>query len=428
VEFLARAGAAVTVTDMRSARDLAPTLKSLRHLRGIRYVLGRHRDEDFLAADLIVKNPGVSPDSPYLRLARERGIPVTSDVGIFFRACPAPIIGVTGTRGKSTTTYLIWLLLKTKLGRRVHYGGNIRKSVLALLPHIKKNDHVVLELSSFQLQDLAAEKISPHSAVFTNLLRDHLNRHKDMREYADAKSVIFRFQKPGDLFFYNAADPAVRRLAARAPVRGGVRAVSPLSDSLGAAVDKNLGSHYRTSVALAVAVARQAGIPSDTVSKILRDWHGLPGRQEILAGKGGVLFVNDTTATIPDAAIAAIRRFRAMAGPDHRLILIAGGQDKKLDFRAMAGEIKKSVDTLVLLPGTATDALRLLLSGATMSDASDMTSALRTALDAAHKGDIVLLSPGAASFGLFLNEFDRGDQFVRAIALRRGKTKNIRQE
>ena len=443
VEFLARRRAKITVTDLRTARQLAPTIRALQHLKGIRYVLGKHHTQDFLAADVIIKNPGVRLDSPYLKAADAKGIPITSDMGIFFAMCPAQIIGVTGTRGKSTTTYLIWKLLKTKFGNRVHYGGNIRKSVLAILPRIKKGDLVVLELSSFQLQDLAAEKISPHIAVITNLLRDHLNWHRDMHEYAQAKAAIFRFQQPGNHLFINSEDAGLRRLVRRAPAHMhtvaaatplGSRQYSPILENAGMSgiVDRNLGAHYRPSVALAIAVARHFGVPDAAIAKTVRIHKGLPARQELIATVRGVRFINDTTATIPDAAIAAIRRFRALAGSSHRLILIAGGQDKKLDFRTMAREMKKNVDAAVFLPGTATDILiresrvknqesrRLKSKSKVQSSkkyflARSMEEAVATAWKEAGKSGYIVLSPGAASFGLFLNEFDRGDQFVQAV-------------
>lgn len=414
VEFLARQGATITVTDLRTARQLAPTMQALKRLKGIKYVLGQHRTSDFRAADLIIKNPGVRRDNAYLKDAARLGIPITNDVGIFFDLCPARIIGVTGTRGKSTTTYLIWKLLKTKF-RRAHYGGNIRKSVLTLLPVIKKDDLVALELSSFQLQDLGVEKKSPHIAVFTNLLRDHLNWHRSTREYAQAKSVIFRFQKPSDYLFYNGEDAGVRRMAAAAQSR--TRAVPRLSARLSAIVDHNLGAHYRISVRLAVAVARHFGVGNAAIEKTLRMFRGLEARQEEIAVIRGIHVINDTTATTPDAAIAAIRRFRTRAGTNHKLILIAGGQDKKLDFHAMAQAIKKDVDVLVLLPGTATERIMKTIKDKAppVRQTRSMQEAVRRAYAAAAKGDYIVLSPGAASFGLFLNEFDRGAQFNAAV-------------
>ena len=211
-EFFVRRGARVTVTDVRSRRDLAPSLRALARFKNIRYVLGRHDEKDFLAADLIIKNSGVRRDNPFLRKAIARGVHATSDVGIFFQTCPARIIGITGTRGKSTTTHLVWKMLSSKYPR-VHYGGNIRRSVLGILPKIKKDDLVVLELSSFQLQDVAIGRKSPRVAVFTNLMRDHLNWHRDMREYREAKSVIFRYQRKDDVLFIPAGDKDLRALA-----------------------------------------------------------------------------------------------------------------------------------------------------------------------------------------------------------------------
>lgn len=414
VEFLARLGAKITVTDLRTARELAPTLRALKHLKGIRYALGQHRTSDFRAADLIIKNPGVRRDNAYLKDAARLGIPITSDVGIFFDLCPGRIIGVTGTRGKSTTTYLIWQLLKTKF-RRAHYGGNIRKSVFTLLPAIKKGDLVVLELSSFQLQDLGVEKKSPHIAVLTNLLRDHLNWHRSAREYAQAKSVIFRFQKPSDYLFYNAEDAGARRMAAAAQSRK--HAAPRLSARLNAIVDHNLGAHYRISARLAVAVARHFGVRDTAIEKTMRAFKGLEARQEEIAVIRGIHVINDTTATTPDAAIAAIRRFRTLTGADHKLILIAGGQDKKLDFRAMAQEIRKNVDILIFLPGTATEHIIKIMTDniPPIHQTRSMREAVRAADRAAARGDYIVLSPGAASFGLFLNEFDRGAQFIAAV-------------
>lgn len=413
VKFLLKEGAKVTVTDLRSRRELSPALKSLSRFP-IRYTLGRHSPNDVLRADLIVKNPGVPPDSPYLALARKRGILVTSDVGIFFRRCPARVIGVTGTRGKSTTAFLIYKFLRSK-NKRVFLGGNIRKSVLELLPKIKKGDWVALELSSFQLEDLSQKRMSPQIAVLTNIYRDHLNWHKTMRQYIRAKSYIFKFQNKSDLLFASPEDPTVRRMVKSAPSRV---FLPRLPGEFKKITDLNLGPHYRSAVALAVAVARVFGVKKAQMAKVLEEFRGLEGRGGYLGKVRGVYFVNDTTATIPDATVAAIKRFRGKAG-GNKLILIAGGQDKKLDFKNMARAIYQNVDMLLLFPGTATkkikdQKLKIKDFPPTVETAS-MKEAVKAAFRAAQEGDWVLLSPGAASFGLFLNEFDRGDKFVKAV-------------
>lgn len=426
VKFLARHGAHLTVTDQRPRRELKQSLEALRSFKNIRYVLGMHRDEDILAADVIIKNPGVPWTSPYLALARKNKIPITSDIGIFFARCPGRIIGVTGTRGKSTSAYLIWRFLKTRK-RRVFLGGNIRKSALEFLDGTRPDDIIILELSSFQLEDVGKDDLlsasgsrrSPEIAVFTNILTDHLNRHAGMRDYVRAKSVIFRFQKPTDYLFVNPDDTRLRRLvkAARSRVR-----FPSLPGRLKQIVLKNLGAHYISSVALAVGVARHFGVLPAAIQRILASFRGLEGRQEAIAAIRGAQWINDTTSTVPDATIAALERFGSHK-PKGKIILIAGGQDKKLDFRAMARAIKKYVWRLILLPGTATEKIRsktvskgqMANGKLKITEVASMREAVRAAAQMTEQGDCVILSPGAASFGLFLNEFDRGRQFNEEV-------------
>ncbi len=415
VRFLAERGARVTVTDLRSKKVLTPSLEKLADIKGVIYVLGRHREKDFLKSDLIVKNPGVPPTSPYLALARKHKISITTDAGIFFRECPGTIIGITGTRGKSTTAWLIWRFLKTKK-RRVFLGGNIRKSVLEFLHEVRSDDLIVLELSSFQLQDLSLDRVSPSIAAITNFMPDHMNWHRTMAEYRTAKSIIFKFQKPSDYLFANPDDPQVRAMIQKA--RSHV--VFPrLAPQYRPTVDAHLGAHYRSSIGIAVAVARHFGVKHSDIAAVLKRFRGLEGRQEQLASVRGVHAVNDTTATIPEAAVAAITRFRMRAKPPHRLILIAGGSDKNLDFAPLATAITQYIDHLILLPGAGTEKLKKMLQKSgdrkVWREASSMHDAAVTARAVATKGDWILLSPGAASFGLFVNEFDRGDQFVKEI-------------
>ena len=430
--FFAGRGASLTITDLRTEKELQGSLAQLKNIRGISYVLGRHRKSDFLHADLIVKNPGVPPNSPYLLLGRKNHVPITTDVGIFLRQCPAPVIGVTGTRGKSTTCYLIARMLETFFkknkahhGRNIFLGGNIRTSVLGFIDEVKPRDIVVLELSSFQLDDIARDswnvpnaRKSPSIAVITNIMRDHLNWHGTMRSYIKAKTVIFAHQKKTDMLFANGSDKIIRKIAAAAPSQ----VIFPhLPENIQPIVDNNLGAHYRSSVALAIGVCRHLDVPIAIIRSILKNFHGLPGRQELIATIQGVRYINDTTATIPEASVAAITRFRALA-KKARLILIAGGSDKKLAFSEMAGAIAQDTDHLILLPGTATERLRAELAKRKKStgrisvqEAGSMKQAVSMARTLGAKGDYVLLSPGAASFGLFANEFDRGDQFVKAV-------------
>lgn len=417
VKFLLKEGASVTVTDLRKRRDLAPSLKKLNKYKCIGWVLGKHRKSDFLKNDLIVKNPGVVPDSPYLIFARKHGIPVTTDVGIFFRRFPGKIVGITGTRGKSTAAYLIWRFMGGKFRRRVHLGGNIRKSVLPILATAKKGDYAVLELSSFQLEDLSKERTkrkSPEIAVITNLLPDHLNWHKTFKNYLRAKSYLFAFQKKGNYIFANPADKTVRKLVGNTHSR----VIFPiLPKKLRELVSSKIGKHYEPVAALALAVARYLGVPQGSAVKELERFGGLPGREEKIAVRRGVRFINDTTATIPEATLAALNRF---SDKKENLILIAGGSDKKLNFRTLVKKIKEKVKRLILLPGSASEKIKKGLKTVNYETQKihrvrSMKEAVKTANRLAQKGDWVILSPGAASFGLFLNEFDRGDQFVKEV-------------
>lgn len=448
VRFLAKKGVRLTVTDLRPRKILRPTLKILNGLKNIHYVLGRHQKEDFLKSDLIVKNPGVKPNSPFLKIAKRGGVPITSDLGIFFKHCPGKIIGVTGTRGKSTTAHLIWRFLQEKFRKknslrtdlglnrsRVFLGGNIRKSVFALLPKIKNKDWIILELSSFQLHDLAQEKQSPTIAVITNIFPDHLNWHKNFADYIKAKRNIFAFQKKDDYLFIRDDDRLLKKLTKKTSSRT-VLVKTHLTKRLKKIVDQNLGRHYEPAVVLAMAVAKHFKVENGTMQKILKNFRGLEGRQKLIATIKGVRWINDTTSTIPEATIAAVDRFAKIT--PGRLILLAGGQDKKLDFRKLAQNIKTKVAGLILLPGTATEKLKKTLriihesdyrrlgsrqrnrlgkkqDKLRMIEVKSMAEAVKKAATLTKYGDLVILSPGAASFGLFANEFDRGKQFINAV-------------
>ncbi|MEK7077045.1 MAG: UDP-N-acetylmuramoyl-L-alanine--D-glutamate ligase [Patescibacteria group bacterium] len=431
VKYLLKNGARVLVTDKRTEKELRPSIAVLGSFvrKGayprIRYVLGHHREKDFSSVDFVLKNAGVRPDSPYLEKARKRGTCVISDITMFFDVCPAPIIGVTGTRGKSTAAYLISEFLHAGLAKkRVWLGGNIRRSVLEFLPSVRRDDVVVLELSSFQLMDLEESKKSPQISVMTNIMNDHLNWHRSRREYIRAKSVIFRYQSSKDHLFVNSRDPILRRATTSARSRTHFVKIPKAYERL---VEEKLGVHYSASVGLAIAVARHFGIRDRTIKSVLLNFTCLSARQEEIRVWKGIHFVNDTTATIPDAAVAALKRFSVISGKrGGEVVLIAGGSDKKLDFRAFIKSADRFAKAIIFLPGDATLQMKRELGrvwshgparadGPHTRDARSMREAVRFAVRAAAPGDTVLLSPGAASFGLFVNEFDRGDQFTREV-------------
>lgn len=442
IKFVALAGAKVTVIDIRPKKILKSSFEILKKFQKkhnlrhpIQFIFGPHKKKYFLKNDIVIKGPGVPAESPWIVFAKKHKIPITNDINIFFQLCPGKIIGVTGTRGKSTTAYLIWKFLDTHFKKRgirspqqrVFLGGNIRKSVLDFLPDMKKNDWAVLELSSFQLYDNAQSTFailgaphtarkSPEVALLTNIYRDHLNWHKNLNEYLKAKSYIFKFQSSKDHLFINAKDPYLKRLIRSTPQK---KIFTKLPLRYQQIVDTNLGTHYRFSVALAVTVANFFKVPHSIIQKELKRFYGLEGRQQGIKTINGVRFINDTTSTIPEATIAAIERFRLNSAKG-KLILIAGGQDKKLDFKNLAKYIIKYISFLILLPGSATEKLKKTLiahkaPALKIYSTPTMQNAVHHAYINATRGDWIILSPGAASFGQYTNEFDRGKKFVQAV-------------
>lgn len=389
-KFFSEQGAAVLVTDLKTKSQLKESIQKLKGLP-IRYILGRHRSEDFINTDLIIKNPAVPGSSSYLKIARKHNISIKTDIDIFFKLCKVPIIGITGTKGKSTVATLIYLFLKSKYPKAI-LAGNIGISPLEILSKITNRSKVVLELSSFELEDL---KRSPEIAVITTIFPDHLDRYKNFKDYIAAKKPIFKYQKKKDILVLNYTNPYTRQFA--------------LSASSKIYFFKN------SNVAAALVVARIFKIPKKNIEKVLSDFKGVPHRQELIDRKKGVKYINDTTATVPQSVVLAINTFKKRF-PDSRIILIAGGLDKKLNYKDLAKEIQKKVDYLLLLPGTASNKLKKGLKKlSNVYCVNSMEKAVKKAAEKSKKGDIVLLSPGAASFNLFKNEFDRGEQFIKAV-------------
>ena len=407
--FLASRGASVTVTDLRSEQELRPSVNALAELP-IRFVLGEHRESDFRQVDLVVRNPAVPLDSPYLATARRSGVPIEMEMGLFFSEWPpAQTIGVTGTRGKTTTATFIHHLLQAH-GADTVLAGNMRVSAVGMLDSLKEDQTVVLELSSWQLEGLDEHRISPAVAVVTNLLPDHLNRYEDMAAYADAKKIIVRHQNRSDLAVLNRENAYSKSFAAATPAE--VLWFSHDDELPGWERARISGDHNRANLAAGILAASRFDIPQSTLERAIATFPGVPYRQELVAVVEGVRYVNDSTSTTPDATLAALSTLHG------RIILIAGGSDKGLSFLALAtriGSLGERIGRVILLTGAGTEALEPLLPPHVCSHAEDMEDAVRQAADIARSGDTVLLSPACASFGQFANEFDRGDQFNRAV-------------
>lgn len=464
--FFVRVGAQVTVTDLRDPSMLAPAIEQLQGL-DIRFVLGAHREQDFRDADVVIKNPAVRRDSPYLKAAKR----IETDISIFLKYSQSPLIAVTGSKGKSTVATAIWHGL-THAGKTALLGGNITVSPLDFLDKTGPDVPVVLELSSWQLGDLRGRGLlKPKIAVLTTILPDHLNYYGSMDAYVADKRVIYQEQDETCVTICN-ADQDWGRLFAQetraavlwysekplleafgTEVRGGWLALDLMPQTKERNAETNaphvrhvddpqehpelyagygrLGSDYSPELLvprqvivpglhqkknlLAAAVALRAfGVSAEKIASAMGSFPGVPHRLEYVAEIDGVRWYNDSAATIPEAAIVAIKSFSCP------VVLIAGGSDKSNDFSAFAEEAK-SLKAIILLAGSGTERIIALLEKENIPYKGPYTSmqdVVDSAAQSATRGDIVLLSPGCASFGLFHHEFERGDLFKKEVLKR----------
>jgi|SRR5579883_227009 UDP-N-acetylmuramoylalanine--D-glutamate ligase len=424
--YAAQHGAIVRVTDMRPAEVLAPSIAALAGLP-IEYVLGQHREEDFRWAEIVIRVPGVKRNSPYLRIAREHGAQIEQEIALFFAECKGRIIGITGTRGKTTTTTLIYEILRAS-GAPTLIGGNVSGvETLSLLPQIQPETRVVLELSSWQLEGLAPHAVSPSVAVMTNVYPDHLDTYDSMEEYVEAKANILRFQHPDDLAICNYDNPWTRRLGEQAHAqtwftsleRGGSfprgsSEIRPFRFTKTPLV----GRHNLENVLLATTTAQLLGVDDDIIAATVAQFRGVPHRLQEIAVIDGVRFINDTTSTTPVAGRAALQAF------DSPPVLVAGGNTKHLPLEDWPRTIVERCRAAVLLKGTGTDELvpaieeevrKTGLANPVRGIFDNFEEAMNVAVSLARPGDVLLFSPGFTSFGMFLNEFDRGDKFIAYV-------------
>jgi UDP-N-acetylmuramoylalanine--D-glutamate ligase len=424
--YAAQQGAIVRVTDMKSPEVLAPSVQALSGL-AIEFILGQHREEDFLWAEVVIRNPGVARTSPLLHLAQQHGARIEMEIALFLLACPGRVIGITGTRGKTTTTSLIYEILRDS-GARVVLGGNVTGvETLSLLPQITAETFVVLELSSWQLEGLAPHALSPSVAVMTNIYPDHLDTYNDMQEYAAAKASIFRYQTPCNLAIFNYDNPWTRQFGQEATARtwftslqrGGSFArdcvyITPFIFT----ETPLIGRHNLENILLATTTTRLLGVSDQSIAATVRRFRALAHRLEEVRVVRGVRFINDSTSTTPVAGRAGIE---ACEGS---LVLLAGGNTKRLPLEQWPTTIIRRCRDVILLVGSGTDELIPALCEEAHAQHmpnpvrgvfETFTQALDTATTLAQPGDTVLFSPGFTSFAMFRNEFDRGEQFVAYV-------------
>lgn len=402
-KFLAECGAELIITDLKSAAELASSLEVLKDFPTISYALGEHRLEDFRDRDFILKAAGVPLASPYIAEAKKHNIPVKMSASWFAELSDMPIIGVTGTRGKSTVTHMLYAILK-EAEQKVLLGGNVRGlSTLALLGEEQEDAVALFELDSWQLQGFGEASLSPDVAVFTTFYPDHQNYYENLDTYLADKVHIFLHQGPADTLVLGAQCAELLEEKYGAQIQSHVVKVSA-QDFRADWMLNVLGEHNRYNAALAVEAARALDINDEVIQAALEKFEGVSGRLELVREKDGVKFYNDTTATTPEATLAALE---ALEGSD--LVLIMGGADKGLDMNRLLLEASKRAKRIIMLAGTGTSRVLPFLPNASVYDS--LESAVQEAMKGAVSGDVILFSPAFASFGMFKNEYDRGDQF-----------------
>lgn len=431
--FLHEKGASVTLSDIKPREALNAHLDAVRDLP-IRLVLGGH-PEAILDADVVFVSPGVPLDIPILREARLRGIPLSSETRLFFRLCPAPIVGITGSSGKTTTTAMVGEMLKAA-GYRTFVGGNIGRPLIGFLRRIQADDKVVMELSSFQLEMLGA---SPHIAAVLNVTPNHLDRHPDMGSYIAAKKEIILHQGAGDIAVLGADNPIARAFAqecrgdvaffsrSEEPPKGSslrndtlVLRLNGESDALCRRSELKLRGEHNLENALAAAlIARLAGASVEAIAHVCRTFAGVEHRLEYVATVGGADFYDDSIATTPERAAAAVRSF---AEP---IVLLAGGRDKHLPWEDLAKLTMNKVRHLILF-GEAADLIARAIAEArarnngslmlqSIHKVDTLEEAVPLAAQVARPGDVVLLSPGGTSFDAFRDFEERGERFKELV-------------
>ncbi|OHB17214.1 MAG: hypothetical protein A2913_00155 [Parcubacteria group bacterium RIFCSPLOWO2_01_FULL_40_65] len=394
-------------------REGSSTLKLLKKNKIKADVLDVKFDKSYIDRiknyDIIFRTPGFPRIHPALIAAEKNGTIISSHIKLFFDLCPARVIGITGTKGKTTTAFLIYEVLKTKFHKKVFIAGNVGSPALDILPKLKKDSIVVLELSSFQLQDLHK---SPDVVVITNLTLDHMDpsgkfapsTHQSAKEYFDAKMNILRHQGNND---FSIIHPSLKNKT-RHIGQGKKNYPVPLL------VETKLrGKHNLENIALAVAVGKIFKVPQKNILKAVKNFKGIKHRLEFVKKINGISFYNDSAATNPDATLAALKSFK------ESIHLILGGSDKGLDYKNLAGYISKSknIKTIALI-GQIKEKLYKILKPKPeleIKKIKNLKEAVLTLYKKADKNEIVLMSPAAASFDIFQNYAERGNEFRKLV-------------
>lgn len=433
--FLIKRGAIVTVTDSSSGNQLIKVAEKLKSM-GVNIELGGHNPRLFNDSELIIISPGVPHTAKHFNEARDRGIPVLGEIELAYRFISEPIVAVTGTNGKTTTTTLLGEMLK-KSGKKTFVGGNIGNALIDYVDSNQKADCLVVELSSFQLDTI--EHFKPAVAVLLNITDDHMDRYPNFKAYIDSKARIFENQTPDNVAVLNGFDPAIIEMSSRIKAkkiffyqkdRVQVRSkdfaiIEKKADLSKPVISVNMGNlvrwipdlsefspigiHNLENASAAILAALAAGGTTDGINSALKDFKGLPHRLEKVATINGVDFINDSKATNTDAVIKAIETF------DRPQIVIMGGRDKDSDFHSLKSVVRNHVKHLILIGEAAEKIYGILSEVADAEFADSMGDAVKKAFEASAPGDVILLAPGCASFDMYSNYKERGEDFRRAV-------------
>lgn len=431
-KYFCSLGADVLVTDMSSPEKLARSLEQLKQFDNVRFKLGSHEMNDFTSADLIIVNPAVPAESPYIEAARRAGVTLDTELNVFLRLCKSPVVAITGTNGKSTTTALIHNIVSLQNDKSL-LGGNIGRSLLDVLDLTSPDTPVVLEVSSFQLENLRWLAKGPKVALITNISPNHLDRHKTLENYIEAKKAILDYQTQDDVAVINADDDAVvemakgcrarivhfslrRQVECGAFVRDGNIVVRTGSTEETVCPVHSLslkGAHNCENALAAVAATRFFLWDRDAAVRALTTFPGLEHRLEFVRELNGIRYYNDSIATNPRSVVVALKSFSSPK------VLIAGGFDKKLPFDEMITSIyDENVHTVVLV-GETKGKIKADLDAEAMRRGRTVSTVIVDTFEdavieskrAARWGDCVLMSPGCASYGMFVNFEQRGTRF-----------------
>lgn len=416
-KWLLKQGALLTVTDMKDEQALAPSLLKIEEFAKeiksqIKYVLGGHEMQDFLDSEIIVINPDVPTDNPFVNAAREAGKQIENELTLFYKFAKFKTsIGVTGTRGKTTTTNWIGHIIKSAAMNVRVLGNDPEKPFLSEIENCDQDTIAVIETPSFQLEMFDSSGKAPHIAVITNLYQDHLSRHKTMEGYALAKANIFKNQTENDFLILNKENKWTEFFLSQNPKAKVVFSSDAKIGGLNREeFSDKFGEHNLNNFIVAAAACTSLGVSEDD---ILRAVEGLPQikwREELVYDKGGLKIYNDTAATSPEALISAVERF---SKKEANTIFIAGGTDKGLDFKEWGKFVEANLtpDRLVLLAGSATEKMKESLSWQNVNEFQSLEECFDFAIGKVGHGGVIVFSPGAKSFEKFKNEFDRGEKF-----------------